>query len=185
MLYDNYLQAQILSQEVAVARAERGVRGPDAPARGGRELDRLVEFLPTSDEMAERRGRGVGLTRPEIALLVAYSKRSISVTSRRTSRRASTSSRTWLGTSRRRSSIGSGRCWPSIRSGGVIATIVSNDVVNSQGVTFVSRLVAETGATPAEVVRAFRIARDVVGAVPRWDAVSHSTARSTRRSRTT
>ena len=41
------------------------------------ELDRLVEFLPTSDEMAERRGRGVGLTWPEIALLVAYSKRSI------------------------------------------------------------------------------------------------------------
>ena len=53
----------------------------------------------------------------------------------------------------------------------LIATIVSNDVVNSQGVTFVSRLVAETGATPAEVVRAFRIARDVVDAVPRWDAV--------------
>ena len=41
------------------------------------ELDRAVEFLPTSDEMAERRGRGEGLTRPELALLVAYSKRSI------------------------------------------------------------------------------------------------------------
>ena len=51
------------------------------------------------------------------------------------------------------------------------ATIVANDVVNSQGVTFVSRLVAETGATPAEVVRARLIARDVTGAADRWDDV--------------
>ena len=48
---------------------------------------------------------------------------------------------------------------------------MANDVVNSQGVTFVSRLVAETGATPAEVVRAYRIARDVADAAARWDAV--------------
>ena len=53
----------------------------------------------------------------------------------------------------------------------LIATIVANDVVNSQGVTFVTRLVAETGAQPADVVRAFRIARDVTGAVARWDDI--------------
>ena len=50
----------------------------------------------------------------------------------------------------------------------IIATIASNDVVNSQGITFVSRMVTETGASPADVVRAFRIARDVTGAVGRW-----------------
>ncbi|MDQ3210082.1 MAG: NAD-glutamate dehydrogenase, partial [Actinomycetota bacterium] len=47
-------------------------------------------------------------------------------------------------------------------------TIVSNDVVNSQGVTFVSRMVTETGAGTTDVVRAFRTARDVTGAVQRW-----------------
>jgi glutamate dehydrogenase len=50
----------------------------------------------------------------------------------------------------------------------IIATMASNDVVNSQGITFVSRMVTETGAQPADVVRAFRIARDVTGAVGRW-----------------
>ena len=45
---------------------------------------------------------------------------------------------------------------------------MANDVVNSQGITFVSRMVTETGASPADVVRAFRIARDVTGAVERW-----------------
>ena len=48
------------------------------------------------------------------------------------------------------------------------ATILANDVVNSQGVTFVTRLMTETGAQAADVVRAFRIARDVTGAVARW-----------------
>jgi glutamate dehydrogenase len=53
----------------------------------------------------------------------------------------------------------------------LIATIVANDVVNSQGITFVSRLVTETGAEAADVVRAYRIARDVTGAVERWEAI--------------
>ena len=46
----------------------------------------------------------------------------------------------------------------------LVATIVSNHVVNALGPTFVSRLVAEQGAEPADVVRAYRIARDVTGA---------------------
>jgi len=46
--------------------------------------------------------------------------------------------------------------------------MAANDVVNSQGISFISRMVTETGAQPADVVRAFRIARDVTGAVQRW-----------------
>ena len=47
----------------------------------------------------------------------------------------------------------------------------ANQVVNSLGPTFVSQLAAERGAEVADVVRAFRIAREVVGADARWDAV--------------
>ncbi len=174
VLYDNYLQAQILSQEMAVA-AERNEACEDLmlqlEAEG--ELDRAVEFLPTSDEMAERRGRGEGLARPELALLVAYSKRSI----KRDLLDADLPDAEYLEQDLARyfpEAIVE-RFRPLLAEHPLrrelIATVVSNDVVNSQGVTFVSRLVAETGATPAEVVRAFRIARDVVDAVPRWDAV--------------
>jgi glutamate dehydrogenase len=38
------------------------------------EIDRAVEFLPTDDEMEQRRRQGRGLTRPELALLFAYGK---------------------------------------------------------------------------------------------------------------
>ena len=174
VLYDNYLQAQILSQEMAVT-AERNEAYEDLmvqlEAEG--ELDRAVEFLPTSDEMAERRGRGEGLTRPELALLVAYAKRSI----KKDLLEADLPDAPYLELDLARyfpesiverfsDLLGS---HPLRRE--LVATIVSNDVVNSQGVTFVSRLVAETGATPGEVVRSFRIARDVIDAVDRWDDV--------------
>ncbi|HET9673119.1 MAG TPA: NAD-glutamate dehydrogenase [Actinomycetota bacterium] len=174
VLYDNYLQAQILSQELAVA-ADRNEACEDLMAQLelDRDLERAVEFLPTTEEMAERRGRGEGLTRPELALLVAYAKRSISDAllasdlpdsqylerdlERYFPERIVERFRDLLPEHPLRREL--------------IATIVANDVVNSQGVTFVSRLVAETGATHAEVVRAYRIARDVVDASARWDDV--------------
>jgi glutamate dehydrogenase len=37
-------------------------------------LDRPVEFLPDDSELGERRKRGQGLTRPELAVLLAYAK---------------------------------------------------------------------------------------------------------------
>jgi len=47
----------------------------------------------------------------------------------------------------------------------------SNSVVNALGPTFVSQVVAERSCDPADVVRAYRIARAVTGAAARWDAV--------------
>src|SRR3954453_10956976 len=47
----------------------------------------------------------------------------------------------------------------------------SNAVVNALWPTFMSQLVAERGAEPADVVRAFRIAREVTGADARWEVV--------------
>ena len=51
----------------------------------------------------------------------------------------------------------------------------ANSVVNALGPTFVSQLVAERGADPAAVVRAYRIARAVTGAAARWDSVERLT----------
>ncbi len=44
-------------------------------------------------------------------------------------------------------------------------------MVNSQGVVFVTRLMAETGAEPDRIVSAYRTARVVTDAVERWQAV--------------
>ena len=79
VLYDNYLQAQILSQEQEMA--PQRVEAHEmlhARARARRACShRELEALPATDELAERRRQGRGLTRPELAVLLAYAKRSL------------------------------------------------------------------------------------------------------------
>jgi len=171
VLYDNYLQAQILSQEeeVSVQRVEAYEELMQQLEADG-EVERDVEFLPTTEEMLERRAAGQGLTRPELSVLLAYAKRSV-YSALLDSDLPDTD---YL-------AVDLNRYFPPLiveRFGSllaehplrreIIATMAANDVVNSQGITFVSRLVSETGATPADVVKAFRIARDVTGAQERW-----------------
>jgi len=75
VLKDNYDQTLALS--VAQARATRDL---DAYARTIRDLerrgklDRAVEFLPDEDGFAERHKQNKGLTRPELAVMLAYAK---------------------------------------------------------------------------------------------------------------
>ncbi len=174
VLYDNYLQAQILSQEDEIS-AQRIEAYEDLMQQleADGELEREVEFLPTSEEMGERRAAGQGLTRPELSVLLAYAKRSVYADLLASDLPDSE----YLAKDLERyfppriverfgHLLGD---HPLKRE--ILATMAANDVVNSQGITFVSRLVTETGASPADVVRAFRMARDVTGAERRWSAV--------------
>ena len=174
VLYDNFLQAQILSQE-AVTSAHHMEAYEDLMV--GLEtsdvLDRDLEALPNAEEMAERRRTNRGMTRPELAVLLAYAKQSLT----NALLLSSLPDSAYLETDLR------GYFPPQVveRFGPLlnehplrrelIAMLVANDVVNSQGITFVSRVVTETGADAADVTRAYRIARDVTGAVERWEEI--------------
>ena len=171
VLNDNYLQAQILSQEEAVSESrtqdyEELMQMLEAEGL----LDRGLESLPSSEEMTERARTGAPMARPELAVLLAYAKISV-----KTALLASTlpdddylehdlAAYFPLGVVERFGALLADH--PLRRE--LIATIVANDVVDSQGITFVSRAIAETGAEAADVARAFRIAREVTGADTRW-----------------
>ena len=174
VLYDSFLQAQIIGQEVERSAARlyayedlMGVLEEQGM------LDRRSEDLPDAEEIAERRRAGRGMERPELAVLVAYSKRWIA--------RALEKSRfvddPWLERDLRAYFPPAviERCGhllgehPLRRQ--LLCMASSNSVVNALGPTFVSQLVAERGCDPADVVRAYRIARAVTGAAARWDAV--------------
>jgi glutamate dehydrogenase len=174
VLHDNFLQAQILSQEaeLSAGRMEAFEDFMQSLEADG-VLDRVLEALPGAEEMAERRRAGAGMARPELAVLLAYAKRSLSDALLDSSLPDSL----YLKQDLR-------EYFPSklverydhllpehpLRRE-LVATIVANDIVNSMGITFVSRVVSESGAEPADVVRAYRIARDVTGAVERWEAI--------------
>jgi glutamate dehydrogenase len=171
VLYDNYLQVQILSQESAASplRLEAYEDLMVELERAGL-LERSLEYLPSAQTMAERAAAGHGMVRPDLCVLLAYAKRLL----RRQVLDSQLPDDPWLGDIMReyfpqgvveRFGDALGR-HPLRRE--LIATIVTNDVVNSMGITFVSRMTAETGAEPDEVCRAFVVAREVSRARDRW-----------------
>ncbi|HEX6389492.1 MAG TPA: NAD-glutamate dehydrogenase domain-containing protein, partial [Solirubrobacteraceae bacterium] len=174
VLHDSFLQAQILAQEVRGS-AGRMFAYEDLMAALETEglLDRAVEFLPGSEEMAERRRAGRGLERPELAVLVAYAKRSLTGALLRSDlvddpRTAGVLERYFPPAVTER--YGHLVAEHPLRRE-LVATVVANHVVDALGPTFVSRLVAELGPEPAGVVRAYLVARDVIEAEARWEAI--------------
>jgi len=171
ILYDNFLQAQILAQDSQQSGHHiEAYEELMAVLETEGMLDRNIEYLPSTDDMNERARTGAGMAPPELAVLLAYAKRSL---------------RQWLLDSELPDwgdfADAINGYFPQAvvdRFGDLIAdhplrrelvaTIVANRVVNSEGVTFVTRLMAETGAAPEQVVRAYHIARDVINATERW-----------------
>ncbi|MFN8185767.1 MAG: NAD-glutamate dehydrogenase [Gaiellales bacterium] len=174
VLYDNYLQAQILSQEAAVS-YERIEAYEDLMVGLEQEglLERELESLPSSEEMGERARTGQSMSRPELCVLLAYAKRSLETKIEASSLPDDPflldAVRDYfppLVTER----FGHLATEHPLRRD-LASTITSNTVVNDLGITWASRLAAETGSGAAEVGRAYWIARYVSGAKERWDAV--------------
>ena len=128
-------------------------------------LDREVELLPNDEVLAEREEAGLGLTRSEISVLIAYAKHHLSAelvnssvpddayTTRFLLEYMPTPLRTM-----HQKAIEDHRLRREI-----IATVIANILVNETGPTFLNRLGEEAGTGPAEVARAFVIARHVFG----------------------
>ncbi len=174
ILYDNFQQAQMLSQEEHAALRRLGAYEQLMASLEREEiLDRKLEGLPSSEVLAERARSSRGLTRPELAVLLVDAKRSIYEALVLTE----LVDDPYLVSDLR-------RYFPEavidrfahlladhpLRRE-IVANSLSNDIVNSMGSTFVSRICHRSGASVSEVMRAYRIARDVSGAVVRWEAL--------------
>ncbi len=174
ILYDNYLQAQILAQETASAPSRmEAYEDLMAVLESLGVLDRSLEWLPGTDEMAERTRAGKGLTSPELAVLLAYAKQHLS----EQVLASDLPDAGWF-----EPDLVEYFPAPVVERFGelidehplrreLIATIVANEVVNAEGITFVTRLGIETGSSADEVVVAYHIAREVTQAANLWDDV--------------
>ncbi len=164
VLRNNYLQSQALStlEMQSAARLAEYVHLIRSLERSG-ELNRALEFLPTDEELVERRKRGVGLSRPELSVVLSYSK-------------------IWLSNHLLASDVPEDpylsneldryfpapvqerfpRAIPRHRlKREIITTATTNSLINRMGPTFVARTQEETGAEPAEIARAYTAAREI------------------------
>ncbi len=174
VLRDNYFQTQVLSVTGRIARElldaqQRFIQFLESTGR----LNRAIEFLPTDEEFAERRANAQGLTSPECAVLLAYAKiwlydELVASTLPDDSWVASALARYFPAMLSERYASYMER-HPLKRE--IIATHVTNSMVNRVGSTFVHRLVEATGAQPHEIVRAYLLSREIFGFVALWKPI--------------
>ena len=124
-------------------------------------LDRSIEFLPDVEGMMERKAHGQGLVRPEIAVLMAYVKISLKEQILASKIPEDPCAFTYLKSAfpavlkeRYEAVMARHRLFREI-----IATQLSNAIVNEMGINFVQRLRDETGAPTCDIVRGYIIAR--------------------------
>ncbi|MEP6678164.1 MAG: NAD-glutamate dehydrogenase, partial [Betaproteobacteria bacterium] len=174
VLRDNYFQTQALSVtgRIAVSLLDAQHRFIQFLEKNGR-LNRAIEFLPTDEAIAERHALGEGLTAPERAVLLAYSK--IWMYDELLASRlpddpwvATALSRYFPRALRERYSVYMTR-HPLKRE--IIATHVTNSTINRIGSTLVHRLMETTGAKADEIVRAYLLTREIFGFVPMWQSI--------------
>jgi glutamate dehydrogenase len=140
-------------------------------ARG--DLDRALEFLPPDNEIDARHGLGLGLTSPELSVLVAYSKMTLA----EDLLASGLPDEEWYRGVLRRyfPPLVVERYDDRLESHAlrreIITTAVVNDMINRGGITFTYRAGEETGAGPVEVARAYTVVREVFGLAGYWARV--------------
>jgi len=139
-----------------------------------RELDRALEFLPSRRVVEQRLAAGQGLASSELSVLLAYAKTSLSAQLLASGLPEDPwSARALRGyfpaelADRYADRLAS---HPLRRE--IVTTAIVNDLVDHAGTTYVFRAVEETGATPADVVRAYTVAREVFGFEQLWAEVA-------------
>lgn len=126
-------------------------------------LNRAIEYLPSNEELLTRQQMGRGLTRPELALLLAYCK-------------------TLLKSELLASNVLEDPCISGVLVTAfpqqlidqyhqelyahrlkreIIAMQISNAVINDMGLGFIHRLQDETGASVPEIIRGYVAAREI------------------------
>lgn len=136
-------------------------------------LDRALEFLPTDRQIRERLGTGQGLTGPETAVLLAYTKITVADELLHTSLPDDAYLRKLL---HAYFPAALGERFPEHidshpLSREIVTTLLVNDTVNTGGTSFLHRLREETGASLEEIVRAQTASRAIFGSAAVWDGV--------------
>ncbi|WP_029013867.1 NAD-glutamate dehydrogenase [Niveispirillum irakense] len=174
VLADNYKQTQALTiaQASAVDTLEDQARFARAMEKAGK-LSRAIEYLPDDEEFAARTAARQGLTRPELAVLLAYAKIDLYdqlLATDLPDDPAVERDLTRYFPKALQERFGDAVARHQLRRE-IICTAVTNGMVNRVGPTFTWEMVEQTGRGFGDAARAYLIVRDAFGLRGIWDAV--------------
>jgi glutamate dehydrogenase len=173
VLEDNEAQTRALynAASQALSMLDVHARGLTALERAG--LNRELEYLPSDEELRARASSGHALTMPELAVVLAYAKSAIFTDlvasdlpedpfcSKELERYFPAALR-----ERHLEQLGRHRLRREI-----IATRITNNMVNRSGTTFVFRLAEETGSSTSDITRAHLASWEMFGMHEVWSDI--------------
>mgnify|MGYP005840263885 CR=1 FL=1 len=175
VLENNIRQSQLISFE----RNLRATASADAHLHMMRVfekqglLDRSVEFLPGDEEMAERIKDGQGLTRPELSVLMAYSKMDLynNLVSSDLPDEPGLDDylEGYFPPLLREKMLPQIKKHPLRRE--IITTVLTNEMINRMGLSFIYRLRNETGYKDDTIARAFVVVKKLYGLDEEWQRI--------------
>jgi glutamate dehydrogenase len=171
VLFDNYRQNQAITmmehQSVRrIGSLAHFIRTLEAEGL----LDRQVENLPSEAELTERKTRGIGMTRPELSVLLSYDKIKLyqqlldsdvpedPYLSKELVRYFPEPLHQKYAEHMQRHRL----------KREIIATAVTNSTINRMGATFMMRMQEDTGQRPAAIAKAYTAAREILDARELW-----------------
>ena len=171
VLNDNYRQNQALSlmERMAVKRLGSKQHFIRTLEQQGL-LDRQIEFLPSDAELSQRKAKGLGLTRPELSVLLSYSKlvafNQLLDSDIPEDPYLSKELQRYFPTPLQKKYADAMERHRLKRE--IIATAVTNQTINRMGATFLMRMQEDTGRSISEVAKAYTISRETLDARALW-----------------
>ncbi len=171
VLKDCYRQTQSISitELAGVKQLKEQLRFIHGLEREG-QLNRELEFIPSDDEISDRVATDQGLTRPELSVLIAYGKMVMKdalnipeITENPYHARLLLHAFPEV----LRSRFNEHMQQHPLRSE-IIATKLTNNMVNDMGLNFVFRLQEETGASVSEIADAYAIVHGIFNMENLW-----------------
>lgn len=174
VLRDNYQQTHALSlMEMQAAKTLPDHAAFMASLERDGQLNRKVEFLPDEEEINNRLNHGRGLTRPELSLILSYGKIAYTKALLDSSLPDDPAMLDWAIRyfppalqQKYLKQIGRHRLRREI-----VATAISNAIINRMGPTFIRLTMEKTGADVAAITDAYMTVRDSFGLRSLWDEI--------------
>lgn len=176
VLRHNYQQAQAVSLAEMQAVSNLPLHDEFIQDLENREvLSRKIEFLPDAEEIQKRMQNGKGLTRPELALLLSYSKLELTKQLLQTDIPDNPNMQIWLTD-----------YFPKVLretyqaeikkhklSREIISMAIANSIVNRLGPTFIKTTMRSTGMSLSDVIKAYMVTREILDLRRMWDEIEN------------
>jgi glutamate dehydrogenase len=164
VLQDNYKQTRIIRLASISSIDELEIYRRYIQDLEQQGLNRALEFIPDDATLSSRKSLGKGLTTPEISILLAYTKIGLKAqlldSSLLEDIYLSGTFESTFPKALRTERFAPYRQQHSLRRE-ILATKISNELVNDMGVTFIFRVKIATGADTDLIARAYLVARSV------------------------